>query len=78
MTLPTLEDLMGVVLFIFGFVLMAIGFSATVGLTHIIRSYTIACFMVFGFLLCVTGFVMARSVTGGALGQIREKWPWWG
>ncbi|HBY93950.1 MAG: hypothetical protein M5U01_17265 [Ardenticatenaceae bacterium] len=75
MMLPTIEDLMGIVLFVFGLVLMVIGFAATVGLTHMIESYTVACFMVFGFVLCVTGFVMARSVTGEAFGQVRERWP---
>lgn len=75
MTLPTLEDLMGMVLFVFGMVLMLIAFLATLGITRIIESYTIACFMLFGFVLCVTGFVMARSVTRGVFGPIRGRRP---
>lgn len=66
---------MGIILFLFGLVLMVIGFSATIGLTNVIQGYTVACFMVFGFVLCVTGFVMARSVTGGAFSRFRDKWP---
>lgn len=75
MTLPTIEDLMGIVLFVFGLVLMLIAFSATVGLTDAIQSYTVACFMIFGFLLCTTGFVMARSVSGGIFDPFRRQWP---
>lgn len=57
-----LEDLMGFLLFVFGFLLMVIGIVDVLGLFDILQGAgQIIGFIIFGFLLCVTGFIMARS-----------------
>lgn len=69
MHIPTLEDLMGVILFVIGVALLLIGISAELGMTAIITGWKIPGFIVLGFFLCVTGYIMARSATGGFFGR---------
>lgn len=57
----SIGTIFGTVLFIFGVVLMGIAFLATVGRTDIISGFTIVGFTLFGFILCITGYVMAIS-----------------
>lgn len=53
---------MGFLLFAFGFILMVIGIVDVLGLFDILQGAgQIIGFIIFGFLLCVTGFIMARS-----------------
>jgi uncharacterized membrane protein len=63
MKLPTLEHLMGMAVFAFGFILMLTAFFAVLDLTTVIEGGTIWLFFIFGFVLCVAGYMMSRSVT---------------
>jgi len=67
-----IEDLMGLILFIFGVVLMVVAFLAATGVTEVIQGLTILWFAIFGFILCVTGFLMARSAVGGMMTRFRR------
>lgn len=67
-----LEDFMGLILFIFGVVLMVVAFLAAVNATDVIQGFTILWFAIFGFILCVTGFLMARSAVGGVMTRFRR------
>jgi hypothetical protein len=58
--------IMGLILFIFGVVLMVIAFLATIGITQVIQGWTPIFFTVFGFVLCLTGYVMARANVAGS------------
>ncbi len=51
----------GTILFVFGIILMSIAFLATIGRTDIISGFTIIWFTLFGFILCITGYVMALN-----------------
>ncbi len=62
---PTLEDMMGLVLFFFGLIMMITAFLAVLGMTGVIAGLGIPGFFVFGFLLCVAGFMMTRSASSG-------------
>jgi hypothetical protein len=66
----TMEDWMGAILFLYGLGLIVIAFVAVLDIV-IIDGLRIVGFSLFGFILCVTGFLMARSVTGGVVGRIR-------
>ena len=66
----TMEDWMGAILFLYGLGLILIAFVAVLDIV-IIDGVRIVGFSLFGFILCVTGFLMARSVTGGVVGRIR-------
>ncbi len=66
----TMEDWMGAILFLYGLGLIVIAFVAVLDIV-IIDGVRIVGFSLFGFILCVTGFLMARSVTGGVVGRIR-------
>jgi hypothetical protein len=66
----TMEDWMGAILFLYGLGLIVIAFVAVLDIV-IIDGVRIVGFSLFGFILCVTGFLMARSVTGGVAGRIR-------
>jgi membrane-bound ClpP family serine protease len=65
MNLPTIEDMMGLLLFALGFILMMIAFFSVLGATGLVDGGTIWVFFIFGFVLCLTGYIMSRSVTGG-------------
>lgn len=68
-----LEDLMGFLLFIFGFILMLVGFVDVLGLINILEGAgQIIGFILFGFVLCVTGFFMARSSIGGMWSRLQD------
>lgn len=67
-----IEDLMGAVLFLVGIFLITIAFLAVIGLTAVIDGAMIAGFSIFGFILCVTGFIMARAVMGGMMDRFRR------
>lgn len=62
---------MGLILFVFGVVLMVIAFLAILGLTQVIQGATIVGFTIFGFILCITGFLMARSTVAGVWNRFR-------
>ena len=66
------EDLMGAILFLLGLFLITTAFLAVIGLTGVIDGVMIAGFSAFGFVLCVTGFMMARSVMGGMMDRFRR------
>lgn len=61
----TIEDWMGSLLFFFGLVLIVIAFLSVIDVSQAVQGLMIAGFSVLGFILCVTGFVMARSAMGG-------------
>ena len=65
-----LEDWMGAILFLYGLGLIVIAFVAVLDIV-VLDGVRIVGFSLFGFILCVTGFLMARSVTGGVVGRIR-------
>lgn len=67
-----IEDIMGIILFIFGVVLMMVAFLAAIDFTDVIQGFTIFWFAIFGFILCVTGFLMARSAVGGMMTRFRR------
>lgn len=67
-----IEDVMGAILFLLGLFLIFVAFLAAIELTTVITSVGIVGFSAFGFLLCVTGFVMAESVMGGMVDRFRR------
>ena len=68
----TIEDWMGMILFLIGLTLIIIAFAAVLKLTALIEGLTIGGFSAFGFLLCLTGFVMARTVSGTVIERFRR------
>jgi hypothetical protein len=67
----TIEDAMGFILFLLGLILIIIAFLAAINVAQAIHGFGIAGFSLFGFILCVTGFAMARSAVGGMFGRFR-------
>ncbi len=67
----TLEDWMGTLLFLFGLALIVIAFLAVIEVVTETSSLMILGFSVLGFVLCVTGFAMARGAVGGMMGRFR-------
>lgn len=70
MTSLHLESLMGLVLFALGYILMSYGTFALLALVYVpegANSAIIVGFIIFGFVLCIAGFVMARSARRGRL-----------
>lgn len=67
-----LEDIMGAILFVFGMVFMIVAFLAVINVTDVIEGFTVVGFFIFGFILCVTGFIMARSAVGGVMNRFRR------
>ena len=68
----TVEDWMGGILFLFGLILITLAFLSAIELTSLMAGLSIIGFSAFGFLLCITGFVMARSVMGGFVSRLRR------
>lgn len=69
----TLEDLMGFLLFTFGFILMLLGIVDVLGLFDIVPGAgQVIGLIIFGFVLCVTGFIMARSTIGDMWTRIQR------
>lgn len=68
----TIEDWMGATLFMLGLFLITVAFLAVINVAALIDGLTIAGFSVFGFILCVTGFVMARTAMGGMMERFRR------
>ncbi|HYN88549.1 MAG TPA: hypothetical protein VER55_08455 [Ardenticatenaceae bacterium] len=69
----SIEDVMGIILFIFGLVFMLVGFLAAIDYTQLIQGFlSIMSFLIFGFVLCITGFMMARSAMGGMMTRFRR------
>lgn len=68
----TIEDWMGSVLFLFGLILITLAFLSAIAVIDLINGMSILGFSLFGFLLCLTGFVMARTVMGGVIGRFRR------
>lgn len=59
-----LESLMGLILFTLGFVLMSYSTLAILALVYVPEGANAAIvigFIIFGFVLCIAGFLMARS-----------------
>jgi hypothetical protein len=56
----------GTVLFMIGVTLILIGLAATMGFTSVITGTTIVWFIIFGFVLCVTGFFMTSAMRAAA------------
>lgn len=68
----TIEDWMGSILFLFGLTLITLAFLSAISVIDLINGMSILGFSLFGFLLCLTGFVMARTVMGGVIGRLRR------
>lgn len=68
-----IEDWMGLLLFIFGLILITIAFLAVIDITDLIDGLSVVGFSILGFILCVTGFVMARTVMGDTIQRIRDR-----
>lgn len=66
-----LEDWMGLLLFLLGLLLIVIAFLAVIKIAVLIDGLAIAGFSAFGFILCVTGFTMARTVMGDVMNRFR-------
>lgn len=66
-----IEDWMGAILFLYGLGLIIIAFLAVLDI-FIIDGLRVVGFSLFGFILCVTGFLMARSVRGGVAKRFRR------
>ncbi|MBA3532595.1 MAG: hypothetical protein H0T73_11780 [Ardenticatenales bacterium] len=67
-----IEDFMGLVLFIFGLILITLAFLSAINVMNVIGGMTIIGFSILGFILCITGFVMARTVVDGTMSRFRE------
>ncbi len=68
-----IEDIMGIILFIFGLVFMLVGFLAAIDYTDVIQGlFSITSFLIFGFILCLAGYAMARSAMGGMMTRFRR------
>jgi uncharacterized membrane protein len=67
-----LEDWMGLVLFVFGLILIVMAFLSAINVMNLVGGMTITGFALLGFVLCVTGFFMARTVMGGTFKRFRE------
>jgi hypothetical protein len=63
---------MGFLLFTFGLVLIVLSFLAVLNFTAMIEGLMIGGFLLLGFILCVTGFIMANSVVGGMMERFRR------
>lgn len=66
-----LEDWMGAILFLFGLVLIIMSFLSVIDVIALVEGFMVAGFSVLGFILCVTGFMMARAAMGGMMGRFR-------
>jgi hypothetical protein len=68
----TIEDWMGLLLFAGGLVLIVIAFLSVIDIIALISSLMAIGFSILGFILCVTGFAMARSAMGGVMSRFRR------
>ncbi len=68
----TIEDLMGFMLFVTGLILIILAFLAAVQVIATLTGLMVAAYSALGFVLCVTGFVMARSAMGDMVGRFKR------
>lgn len=68
----TAEDWMGFLLFMFGLFLIILCFFAVLDIVTIISGLMIVGFSILGFILCVTGYLMARSTVHTVMRRFRS------
>lgn len=67
-----IEDWMGSILFVFGLILITLGFLSAIQVTSVLTGLNmILAFSFFGFILCLTGFIMARAAMSSFMDRFR-------